>query len=72
MHILLVLLSINVLKKFDIKKKFIFKHGKKYLLPDQKTLMASYHPSPRNVNTKIITSTMMNRLFKKAKKIAKL
>ena len=59
-------------KKFDIKKKFIFKHGKKYLLPDKKTLIASYHPSPRNVNTKIITSTMMNRLFKKAKRIAKL
>ena len=59
-------------KRFGIEKKFIFKHGKKYLLPDQKTLIASYHPSPRNVNTKIITSTMMNRLFKKAKKIAKL
>ncbi len=59
-------------KRFGIEKKFIFKHGKKYLLPDKKTLIASYHPSPRNVNTKIITSTMMNRLFKKAKKIAKL
>ena len=59
-------------KRFSIEKKFIFKHGKKYLLPDKKTLIASYHPSPRNVNTKIITSTMMNRLFKKAKKIAKL
>ena len=59
-------------KRFSIEKKFIFKHGKKYLLPDKKTLIASYHPSPRNVNTKIITSTMMNRLFKKAKRIAKL
>ena len=59
-------------KRFSIKKKFIFKHGKKYLLPDKKILIASYHPSPRNVNTKIITSTMMNRLFKKAKRIAKL
>ena len=59
-------------KRFGIEKKFIFKHGKKYLLPDKKTLIASYHPSPRNVNTKIITSTMMNRLFKKAKRIAKL
>ena len=58
-------------KRFGIEKKFIFKHGKKYLLPDKKTLIASYHPSPRNVNTKIITSTMMNRLFKKAKRIAK-
>ena len=59
-------------KRFGIEKKFIFKHGKKYLLPDKKTLIASYHPSPRNVNTKIITFAMMNRLFKKAKKIAKI
>ena len=29
---------------------------KKYLLPDNKILIACYHPSPRNVNTKVITS----------------
>ncbi len=58
-------------KKFKINKKFIFKHGKKYLLPDNKTLIASYHPSPRNVNTKVITAKMINQLFRKAKKIAK-
>ena len=58
-------------KKFKIDKKFIFKHGKKYLLPDGKTLIGCYHPSPRNVNTKILTSLMIKQLFKKAKKIAK-
>ena len=58
-------------KKFKINKKFEFKHGKKYLLPDNKTLIASYHPSPRNVNTKVVTATMINQLFKKAKRIAK-
>ena len=58
-------------KKFKINKKFEFKHGKKYLLPDNKTLIASYHPSPRNVNTKVVTTRMINQLFKKAKKIAK-
>ena len=47
----------------------IFKHGKKYIMPDGKVLMASYHPSPRNVNTKIINLTMMKNLLKKAKKI---
>tara|TARA_B110001452_G_C15039171_1_gene362959 strand:- start:38 stop:718 length:681 start_codon:yes stop_codon:yes gene_type:complete len=57
--------------KFKIKKKFNFKHGKKYLLPDNKVLIACYHPSPRNVNTKIVTSAMINQLFKKAKRIAK-
>ena len=58
-------------KKFKIKSKFEFKHGKKYLLPDKKVLIASYHPSPRNVNTKIINPAMNNHLFRKAKKIAK-
>ena len=59
-------------KRFKIKKKFQFKHGKKYLLPDNKNLIACYHPSPRNVNTRVVTSAMINQLFRKAKKIAKL
>ena len=59
-------------KRFKIKKKFQFKHGKKYLLPDNRSLIACYHPSPRNVNTRVVTSAMINKLFSKAKKIAKL
>jgi len=62
---------INYKKKFKINKKFEFKHGKKYRLPDNKILIACYHPSPRNVNTKIVTSVMINQLFRRAKKIAK-
>jgi uracil-DNA glycosylase len=58
-------------KRFKINQKFKFKHGKKYLLPDNKFLIACYHPSPRNVNTKVVTQVMINKLFKKAKKIAK-
>jgi len=59
-------------KKFNINHKFEFKHGKKYLLPDNKILIACYHPSPRNVNTKVVTHAMINSLFTKAKKISKL
>jgi len=59
-------------EKFKLYKKFEFKHGRKYLLPDNKILIASYHPSPRNVNTKVVTSKMINQLFRKAKKIAKI
>ena len=55
---------------YKLKKKLIFKHAKKYPLPDGKTLIASYHPSPRNVNTKIINLKMMNDLFVKAKHIS--
>ena len=58
-------------KKFMLQKKFEFKHGNKYLLPDNKVLIACYHPSPRNVNTKLVTTTMINQLLIKAKKIAK-
>jgi len=58
-------------KKFRIDQKFSFKHNRKYLLPDGRILIACYHPSPRNVNTKVVTSSMINQLFRKAKKIAK-
>ena len=58
-------------QKFNIKKKFIFKHGKTELLPNGLIILSCYHPSPRNVNTKLITNKMMVNLFKKAKKLAK-
>ena len=51
-------------------KKYTFKHGKIYKLPDGKFLIACYHPSPRNVNTKIINVKMMKKLFIKAMKLA--
>ena len=46
-----------------MNKKFEFKHGKKYLLPDNKILIACYHPSPRNVNTGRIDEKKMLSLF---------
>ena len=58
-------------KKFNIKKKFIFKHGRAQSLPNGLIILSSYHPSPRNVNTRIITNKMMVNLFKKAKTLAK-
>ena len=57
-------------KRFKIDRKIVFKHNKDYLLPDGRILIACYHPSPRNVNTKVITFSMINKLFLKAKKIA--
>jgi len=58
-------------QKFGIEKKFIFKHGKAQNLPNGLIILPSYHPSPRNVNTKLISDKMMIDLFKRAKKIAK-
>jgi uracil-DNA glycosylase len=54
-------------KKYLLSKKFQFKHGARYNLPDGKILIPSYHPSPRNVNTKIINTKMMTDLFLLAK-----
>ena len=59
-------------KNFIINKKLIFKHGVKYYLPDGKILIPSYHPSPRNVNTKIINMKKMTTLLVMAKKFSKL
>ena len=56
-------------KNHQINKKVLFEHGKKYNLPDGKILIACYHPSPRNVNTKIINLKMMKNIFIKAKKL---
>jgi uracil-DNA glycosylase len=56
-------------KNFIIKQKLIFKHGVKYKLPDNKILIPCYHPSPRNVNTKVINVKKRLSLLKVAKKI---
>jgi uracil-DNA glycosylase len=55
-------------KNSTINEKLLFKHGVKYKLPDGKVLIPCYHPSPRNVNTKIIDTKKMIKLLKFAKK----
>ena len=57
-------------QKFSIEQKFIFKHNKIHKLPNGLIILSSYHPSPRNVNTKLISEKMMIKLFKKAKRLA--
>ena len=57
-------------KNYNLNQKFYFKHGKSYILPNNVTLIPCYHPSPRNVNTKLISQKMMVNLFRKAKKLS--
>ena len=60
---------INYYKQyFAIKNKdYIFSHGSKNKLPDNKLLIGSYHPSPRNVNTGRINKSKMVSLLKNVK-----
>ena len=57
-------------KNYKFPRKPKFEHGKIHLLPNNIKLISCYHPSPRNVNTKIISEAMMLKLFKKAKKLS--
>ena len=55
---------------YQIKNKdFIFSHGSKNILPDNKLLVGSYHPSPRNVNTGRINQNKMVKLLNHIKEI---
>ena len=56
-------------KNYKIDGKFIFKHGKKYYLPDGKILFSSYHPSPRNVNTGVLNQEKMKKILIAIKKL---
>jgi uracil-DNA glycosylase len=64
----------NCIKNYKVNYKtkiqYKFKHGENYILPDNRILIPCYHPSPRNVNTKILNLKMLNKLFMKAKKLA--
>jgi len=61
---------INFYKQdFSIQNKdYKFFHGSKFKLPDNKDLIGSYHPSPRNVNTGRIDFEKMVSLLKNVKK----
>ena len=58
--------------KFKIDKKFNFKHGSIQSLSKDIIIIPSYHPSPRNVNTKLLSEKMMISLLIKAKKLSKI
>ncbi len=59
-------------KSLQDQRTYIFKHGQTQLFPNKTIIMPCYHPSPRNVNTGIVSEKMMVKLFVRAKKLAKL
>jgi len=42
-----------------------FAHGRAYTFPEKPTLYASYHPSPRNTNTGLLTHRMLVALLER-------
>ncbi len=53
------------LKLYNLKKKdYKFTHGVKYNITENKQIVACYHPSPRNVNTKRIDENKMLYVLK--------
>tara|TARA_Y100001954_G_scaffold223154_1_gene261184 strand:- start:274 stop:474 length:201 start_codon:yes stop_codon:yes gene_type:complete len=65
----LIILLKNYKKKYSIKEKVKFEHGKKYLLPDGKIVFSCYHPSPRNVNTGLLNKEKMKKVLISIKKL---
>ena len=53
------------------KKKFAFQHSKIFNIENKLHLVACYHPSPRNVNTKRINEEKMIEVLTKVKNMLK-
>jgi uracil-DNA glycosylase family 4 len=52
------------------KREYKFRHGAEYILPDGRTLLASYHPSPINTQKGKLTTGMFQEIFKRARELA--
>ncbi len=62
----------SCLKFFDLKKKdYKFTHGALYNINHKITIVSSYHPSPRNVNTKRIDEKKMLEVLRSIREIVK-
>lgn len=64
---------LNHLKRGGIlttRAPYLFKHGASYEMPDGVVLLASYHPSNQNTQTRKLTRGMFVDIFREAARIA--
>jgi len=53
----------------NIREKPKFRHGAEYVLPGKLILLASFHPSRQNTQTKKLTHEMFDDIFRRAREI---
>jgi uracil-DNA glycosylase len=52
-----------------VRPRPAFGHGATYRIAGSPTVIASFHPSRQNTNTGKLTPVMMERVFRKARKL---
>ena len=64
---------LNYLKRqglVKVRALYVFAHAAEYRMPDSRVLLASYHPSNQNTQTRKLTRAMFLTIFKRAARIA--
>lgn len=59
---------LNFLRGHTVVKKALFKHGACYKFAGWPTLYGSYHPSPQNTNTGVMTMEMFTEVLRRIKR----
>jgi uracil-DNA glycosylase family 4 len=56
--------------KISSRKALNFRHGAEYAIPNAPYVLAAYHPSLQNTNTKLLTTEMLRSVLERARILA--